>query len=69
MKCPVCKAPMNEELLEYIVEIGEERLRLEEVPTWICPQCDHTFVEESVQETIEDMLAHLDDVQGGGEEE
>lgn len=69
MKCPVCKAPMNEDLLVYMVEIEGETLQLEDVPTWVCSQCDYTFVEEAVQETIEDMLAHLDDVQGGLEEE
>lgn len=69
MKCPVCKAPMNEELLEYLVEIGEETLRLEEVPTWVCSQCDYTFLEETVMETVEDMLAHLDEVQDDSDEE
>lgn len=69
MRCPVCKAPMNEELLEYVVEIDEEKLRLEDVPTWVCSQCDYTHVEEAVIETIEDMLDHLDDVQQPDEEE
>ena len=69
MKCSVCKAPMDEELLEYVVEIDGETLHLEDVPTWVCPQCDYTFVEEAVMETVEDMLAHLDDVQAGAQEE
>jgi YgiT-type zinc finger domain-containing protein len=60
---------MNEELLEYMVEIEGETLRLEDVPTWVCSQCDYTLVEETVMETVEDMLAHLDDVQAGLEEE
>jgi hypothetical protein len=52
-----------------MVEIEGETLRLEDVPTWVCSQCDYTFVEEAVMETVEDMLAHLDDVQAGLEEE
>lgn len=60
---------MAEELLEYVVEIEGERLQLEDVPTWVCSQCDYTFVEEAVMETVEDMLAHLDEVQTGLEEE
>jgi YgiT-type zinc finger domain-containing protein len=60
---------MDEELLEYVVEIEGETLRLEDVPTWVCSQCDYTFVEEAVMETVEDMLAHLDDVQVETEEE
>jgi YgiT-type zinc finger domain-containing protein len=60
---------MNEELLEYVVEIEGETVRLEDVPTWVCSQCDYTFMEEAVIETVEDMLDHLDDVQTGLEEE
>ena len=69
MKCPVCKSPMSEEQFEYVVEIEGKTIQLEEVPTWVCPQCDYSFVEEAVMETVEDMLAHLDEVQQGLEEE
>ena len=69
MKCPYCNAPMTEELLDYIVEIDEQEVRLEDVPTWVCETCDHTEVEDEVIEAVEDMLAHLDTVQAGTEEE
>jgi YgiT-type zinc finger domain-containing protein len=69
MKCPYCNAPMTEELLDYIVEIDEQEVRLEDVPTWICEICDHTEVEDEVIEAVEDMLAHLDTVQADPEEE
>ncbi len=69
MKCPYCNAPMTEELLDYIVEIDEQEIKLEDVPTWVCATCDHTEVEEDVIEAVEDMLAHLDTVQAGAEEE
>jgi YgiT-type zinc finger domain-containing protein len=71
MKCPICKAPMEEELLVYELEHEGEKLRLEDVPTWVCPQCDHTLVEEAVIETVEDMLSHMDTLgsAGAGEEE
>lgn len=69
MKCPYCNAPMTEELLDYVVEIDDQEIKLEDVPTWVCETCDHTEVEEDVIEAVEDMLAHLDKVQAGTEEE
>ena len=69
MKCPYCRGEMREELLDYIVEMEDgQQLRLEEVPTWYCEKCDYTEVEEEVGEAIEDMLEHLDTVQGEEEE-
>jgi YgiT-type zinc finger domain-containing protein len=68
MKCPYCHAPMIEELLDYIVDVDGEELRLEEVPTWVCESCDHTAVEPEVIEAVEDMLEHLDTVASGEEE-
>ena len=69
MKCPYCNAPMAEELLDYIVEIDGQEIKLEAVPTRVCDICDHTEVEEEVIEAVEDMLSHLDTVQEGAEEE
>mgnify|MGYP001381486228 FL=1 len=70
MKCPYCRGEMSEEFLDYIVELEDgQQLRLEDVPTWVCEKCDYTEVEEEVIEAIEDMLEHLDTVQGGEEEE
>ena len=60
---------MTEELLDYIVEIDDQEIKLEDVPTWVCDTCDHTEVEAEVIEAVEDMLAHLDTVQAGTEEE
>ena len=70
MRCPYCKAPMIEEATPYIVKMEDgQELRLEDVPTWICENCDYTTVEEAVIATVEDMLAHLDELAPGGEEE
>ena len=69
MKCPYCNAPMTEELLDYMVEIDDQELKLEDVPTWVCETCDYTEVDEEVIEAVEDMLAHLDTVQADPEEE
>lgn len=69
MNCPYCKAPMDEELLDYTVTRNGVELSLEEVPTWVCPQCDATVVEDEVLATVEDMLAELETFAVLGEEE
>ncbi|MBK6324935.1 MAG: YgiT-type zinc finger protein [Chloroflexi bacterium] len=61
---------MHEEFLDYVVEMEDgQKLRLEEVPTWVCEKCDYTEIEEEVGEAIEDMLDHLDTVEAGSDEE
>ena len=60
--CPVCKAPMEQVLQDYIVEMDGERVVVEDVPIWICDQCGYDEVEEEVAEAVEDMLAHMDTV-------
>lgn len=69
MKCPICKAVMVEELLVYELEQEGEMLRLEDVPTWVCEQCDYTLVEPAVIETVEDMLSHMDTLRSPGKDE
>ena len=60
--CDICKGVMEEELTDYTVEYDGEELVIEDVPTWVCTQCDHTYVEGDVIEAVEDLLDHLFDV-------
>ena len=60
--CEICKGLMEEELADYTLDIDGEQILIEDVPTWVCTQCDHSYVEEEVIEAVEDLLDHLDDV-------
>lgn len=60
--CDVCNGPMEEELIDYYVDFDGEQILIEDVPTWVCAQCDNTIIEEDVIEAVEDLLDHLDDV-------
>ena len=60
--CEICKAPMVEELQDYLVEFEGQQITVEDVPIWVCEQCGYTFVEEDVAEAVEDMLEHMDTV-------
>lgn len=60
--CPVCKAPMDQVLQDYVVELDGQEVVVEDVPIWVCEQCGFDEVEEEVVEAVEDMLAHMDTV-------
>lgn len=66
--CPICKAPMEQLLQDYIVEIEEGEVVVEDVPIWVCDQCGYDEVEEEVVEAVEEMLAHMDTVLADAEE-
>lgn len=69
MICEVCKTPMEEEVTDFTVDLNGEQLLLEDVPVWVCPQCDSVLVEDEIVEAVEDMLAHLDKVAADAEED
>lgn len=66
--CDVCKAPMVQENQDYVVELEDGELLIEDVPIWVCEQCGNSFVEEDVIAAVEDMLEHMDTVVSGEEE-
>ena len=67
MKCSVCKGNMVQETTTYKTEINGEEVFIEDVPVWVCEQCDYSFIDDEVIEAVEDMLISL---QGGlGNEE
>ena len=59
MKCSVCKGTMVQESTNYKTEINGEEILIEDVPIWVCEQCDSSFLDEEVIEAIEDMLISL----------
>jgi YgiT-type zinc finger domain-containing protein len=61
--CPVCKAPMEETLQDYVVTLEDGgEVTLEDVPMWMCEQCGYSEVEDEVVATIEDLLEHMDEM-------
>ncbi len=67
--CDVCKGRMVQENQDYIVQLEEGELLIEDVPVWVCEQCGNSFVEEDVIATVEDMLEHMDEMTIDAEEE
>lgn len=51
---------MSVELHNYKMERDGEELLLEEVPTWVCEQCEATVVDDEVITAVEEMLDELD---------
>jgi YgiT-type zinc finger domain-containing protein len=58
---------MVQETITYKTEINGEEIMIEDVPIWVCEQCDSSFLDDEVIEAIEDMLASL--AGGLGEDE
>ena len=67
MKCSVCKGTMMQESTNYKTEVNGDELIIEDVPVWVCEQCDSSLLDDEVIEAIEDMLASL--MGGLGEED
>lgn len=59
MKCDVCKGSMVQESSSYKTEINGEEIIIEDVPVWVCEQCDASQLDAQVIEAIEDMLKSL----------
>ncbi|MCP4362050.1 MAG: YgiT-type zinc finger protein [Chloroflexi bacterium] len=59
MKCPVCKTPMEQEMANLTENVNGEDVLIEDVPLWVCPQCDETVMDDAVLAAIEDMLYGL----------
>ncbi|MFW6184570.1 MAG: YgiT-type zinc finger protein [Chloroflexota bacterium] len=67
--CEICKAPMGQELQDYVVEWHGQEVVVEDVPLWVCEQCGYTLVEDEVIEAVEDMLEHMETVLSDEEEQ
>lgn len=59
MKCDVCKSSMVQEMSSYKTEINGEEVVIEDVPVWVCEQCDASLLDDEVIEAVEDMLKSL----------
>ncbi|MDX1663568.1 MAG: YgiT-type zinc finger protein [Candidatus Promineifilaceae bacterium] len=60
--CEICKAPMEEALQDYLIEMDGQEILVEDVPMWVCEQCGYTEVEDDVLDAVEDMLEHMETV-------
>ena len=59
MQCSVCRGTMVQETTTYKTEVNGEEILIEDVPLWVCEQCDSSFLDYDVIEAIEHMLASL----------
>ena len=59
MQCSVCRGTMVQETTTYKTEVNGEEILIEDVPLWVCEQCDSSFLDDDVIEAIEAMLASL----------
>ena len=58
MKCPLCKAEVENGKTHLPYEIGEDHLLVvSEVPAKLCKQCGETFIDIQVVQNLERIVA------------
>ena len=57
MKCPACKAIMENGKTNLPYELDDERfIVVKDVPALICPQCGETYIEAPVLRVVEKLI-------------
>jgi YgiT-type zinc finger domain-containing protein len=61
--CPYCRGVMSEELMVYKVVRDGQELLVEDVPTWVCQQCEATLVDDEIVEAVEKMVVDVEAIE------
>jgi YgiT-type zinc finger domain-containing protein len=61
MECPHCKGELEPGRTTYTVNGRGYSLRFDEIPAWICRQCDEPAFDERVVEALQHLLVTLDE--------
>ena len=60
MKCMYCQGEMKKGTTPFHVDRKGCHLILDEVPAWICGQCGESYFEEREVDTIQDLIASIE---------
>lgn len=63
MTCPYCRGVMTEESMDYKVVRDSQELLVEDVPTWVCEQCEATLVDDEIVEAVEKMVVDVEAIE------
>ncbi len=61
MKCPHCQAELKHGNAQYTDSRKGYIIILEDVPAWICPQCDEPLFDSEAVHGIQDVLKAVDE--------
>ena len=60
MKCMHCQGEMEKSTAPVHIDRKGVHLSLEEVPAWVCKQCGEPYFDESAVDSIQAILAAVD---------
>ncbi len=60
MKCHFCGGEMKKGKTTYTLNRSGYHLLIDDVPAWVCMQCNEAYFEENAVDTIQFMIKNLD---------
>ncbi|MDX2149790.1 MAG: type II toxin-antitoxin system MqsA family antitoxin [Bryobacteraceae bacterium] len=56
-RCAVCGGGLVQKLITHEIREGEELFVFDNVPAWVCAQCDGVWLEGDVKRKLEEIVA------------
>jgi YgiT-type zinc finger domain-containing protein len=60
MQCHFCGGDMKKGITTYTLNKAGYHLLIDDVPAWICQQCNEACFEENAVEIMQEMIINLD---------
>ena len=60
MKCMYCDGPLERSKVPYHVDRAHVHVIIDEVPAWVCTQCDEIMFDERTVDEIQQLVAAVD---------
>lgn len=55
-RCALCGGTLVEKLITHEIRKGEELLVFDNVPAWVCAQCDGVWITDDVKRKLEEIV-------------
>jgi YgiT-type zinc finger domain-containing protein len=60
MECLYCKGKLTCKKVSYTATRQDYHLIIDQVPAWVCEQCDEPLFDEKTVDAIQEMLREVD---------
>ena len=62
MVCPICKGNMEENMVNFPIDLKTRFILVKEVPALVCEQCGEFFIDDEIQIRIEKIITPFSDL-------
>ena len=59
MVCPICKGNMEENMVNFPIDLKTRFILVKEVPALVCEQCGEFFIDDEIQIRIEKIIKDI----------